>query len=107
MILIAKCYYIKTFVTNLSFGYFQSLHASLQQKQRLKSLESFSNKPQSLLLATDVAARGLDIPNIQHVVHYQVPRTAEVFLNVFYSNRDFTDVYAYYICIIYIVFYIM
>ena len=31
-----------------------------------------------LLIATDVAARGLDIPNIEHVIHYQVPRTAEV-----------------------------
>ena len=31
-----------------------------------------------LLLATDVAARGLDIPDVQHVIHYQVPRTTEV-----------------------------
>ena len=31
-----------------------------------------------LLIATDVAARGLDIPNVEHVVHYQVPRTSEV-----------------------------
>ncbi|XP_050719053.1 ATP-dependent RNA helicase DDX24-like [Eriocheir sinensis] len=59
----------------------QSLHASLQQKQRLKSLERFSNSPQALLLATDVAARGLDIPNIQHVIHYQVPRTAETYVH--------------------------
>lgn len=59
----------------------QSLHASLQQKKRLKSLERFSNNPQALLLATDVAARGLDIPNIQHVIHYQVPRTAETYVH--------------------------
>lgn len=50
----------------------------MPQKQRLKSLERFSSNPRALLLATDVAARGLDIPNIQHVIHYQVPRTAEV-----------------------------
>ena len=31
-----------------------------------------------LLLATDIAARGLDIPGVQHVIHYQVPRTTEV-----------------------------
>ena len=31
-----------------------------------------------LLLATDIAARGLDIPAVQHVIHYQVPRTTEV-----------------------------
>ena len=32
----------------------------------------------SVLLATDVAARGLDIPAVEHVIHYQVPKTAEV-----------------------------
>ncbi|XP_042206920.1 ATP-dependent RNA helicase DDX24-like isoform X2 [Homarus americanus] len=59
----------------------QSLHASLPQKQRLKSLEKFSGNPHALLLATDVAARGLDIPNIQHVIHYHVPRTAETYIH--------------------------
>jgi ATP-dependent RNA helicase DDX24/MAK5 len=34
-----------------------------------------------LLIATDVAARGLDIPCIEHVIHYQVPRTSEVMFN--------------------------
>lgn len=42
------------------------------QKQRLKNLERFRNNPNGLLIATDVAARGLDIPNVQHVIHYQV-----------------------------------
>lgn len=37
-----------------------------------------SEKTRSLLLASDVAARGLDIPNVDHVIHYQVPRTVEV-----------------------------
>lgn len=48
------------------------LHAQMHQKQRLKHLEKFSSMDNSLLIATDVAARGLDIPNVQHVVHYQV-----------------------------------
>lgn len=38
----------------------------------------FQTDENGLLIATDVAARGLDIPNIEHVVHYQVPRTSEV-----------------------------
>ena len=39
-----------------------------------------------LLIATDVAARGLDIPNVEHVVHYQVPRTSEVSISKFYNG---------------------
>lgn len=38
----------------------------------------FQADENGLLIATDVAARGLDIPNVEHVIHYQVPRTAEV-----------------------------
>ncbi|XP_070556950.1 ATP-dependent RNA helicase DDX24-like [Ptychodera flava] len=57
------------------------LHANMHQKQRLKNLERFSSDAKGLLLATDVAARGLDIPNVQHVVHYQIPRTAEVYVH--------------------------
>ena len=34
--------------------------------------------PKGFLLASDVAARGLDIPNVEHVIHYQVPHTVEV-----------------------------
>lgn len=56
----------------------QALHAQMAQKQRLRSLDRFSADSKGLLLATDVAARGLDIPNVQHVIHYQVPRTSEV-----------------------------
>lgn len=48
------------------------LHAQMHQKQRLKHLEKFSSAASALLIASDVAARGLDIPHIQNVVHYQV-----------------------------------
>merc|ERR1719430_2046443 len=57
------------------------LHAQLHQKQRLKNLDRFTSSSSGLLIATDVAARGLDIPNIQHVVHYQVPRTSEGYVH--------------------------
>ncbi|KAK0181215.1 hypothetical protein PV327_003517 [Microctonus hyperodae] len=57
------------------------LHASMPQKQRLKNLERFQQKPNGLLIATDVAARGLDIPNVEHVIHYQVPRTSESYVH--------------------------
>ncbi|KYN21126.1 PREDICTED: ATP-dependent RNA helicase DDX24 [Trachymyrmex cornetzi] len=57
------------------------LHANMQQRQRLKNLERFQADENGLLIATDVAARGLDIPSIEHVIHYQVPRTAENYVH--------------------------
>ena len=58
-----------------------ALHGNMEQKQRLKNLEKFEKNPQGVLIATDVAARGLDIPNVNHVVHYQVPTTAENYVH--------------------------
>ncbi|EDO48238.1 predicted protein [Nematostella vectensis] len=57
------------------------LHASMQQRQRLKNLDRFKASNTGLLLATDVAARGLDIANIEHVIHYQVPKDPEVYVH--------------------------
>lgn len=59
-----------------------ALHSEMVQKQRLRSLERFAANEKGILIATDVAARGLDITNIQHVIHYQVPKTAEVTLSM-------------------------
>lgn len=53
----------------------------MEQKQRLRNLEKFKSNSEGLLIATDVAARGLDIPNVNHVVHYQVPKTAETYVH--------------------------
>lgn len=44
----------------------------MHQKQRLKNLERFRENPRGVLLASDVASRGLDIPDVQCVIHYQV-----------------------------------
>ncbi|XP_045160625.2 ATP-dependent RNA helicase DDX24-like [Mercenaria mercenaria] len=57
------------------------LHADMHQRQRLKNLDKFTGNPSSLLIASDVAARGLDIPNVQHVIHYQVPHTVENYVH--------------------------
>ncbi|XP_066551063.1 ATP-dependent RNA helicase DDX24 [Amia ocellicauda] len=57
------------------------LHANMHQKQRLKNLERFAERDNCILLTTDVAARGLDIPDVQHVIHYQVPRTSETYVH--------------------------
>lgn len=57
------------------------LHSQLEQRQRLKNLDRFKSTPNAILLATDIAARGLDIPAVDHVIHYQMPRSADVFVH--------------------------
>ena len=57
------------------------IHAQLQQKQRIKALESFVASPVGILVATDVAARGLDLPKIQHVIHYDISRSPQVYIH--------------------------
>ncbi|KAI0322899.1 P-loop containing nucleoside triphosphate hydrolase protein [Amylostereum chailletii] len=57
------------------------LHSQLEQRQRLKNLDRFKTLPNAVLLATDIAARGLDIPSVDHVVHYQIPRSADAYVH--------------------------
>ncbi|PPQ66809.1 hypothetical protein CVT26_009656 [Gymnopilus dilepis] len=57
------------------------LHSQLEQRQRLKNLDRFTKTPNSVLLATDIAARGLDIPAVDHVIHFQIPRTADTYIH--------------------------
>lgn len=57
-----------------------SIHSSMMQKQRMRNLENFV-RTKSILVATDVAARGLDIPNIDHVIHYHIPRTSDMYIH--------------------------
>jgi len=58
-----------------------ALHSQLRQKQRLKSIERFRSDSLSIMIATDVAARGLDIPHVQHVFHYHLPRAADTYVH--------------------------
>ena len=58
----------------------RTVHSQLQQRQRLRALDSFRASPIGVLVATDIAARGLDIPKVQHVVHYDIARSAQVIL---------------------------
>ncbi|XP_019705829.2 DEAD-box ATP-dependent RNA helicase 13 [Elaeis guineensis] len=58
-----------------------TLHAQMQQRARLKAIDRFRGNEHGVLVATDVAARGLDIPGIRTVVHYQLPHSAEVYIH--------------------------
>lgn len=55
-----------------------ALHGDLDQRQRDQTLVRFANKSASVLVATDVAARGLDIEALDAVINYQLARDAEV-----------------------------
>ncbi|KYK61111.1 hypothetical protein DCS_02252 [Drechmeria coniospora] len=57
------------------------LHSQMAQKARLRSLERFAAVRSSILVATDVAARGLDIKEVDQVIHYHVPRSADTYIH--------------------------
>ncbi|MBS1951080.1 MAG: DEAD-box ATP-dependent RNA helicase DeaD [Cytophagales bacterium] len=59
------------------------LHGDLTQAQRDRVMKSFKNKTLQLLVATDVAARGIDVSNITHVIHMNMPDEME-----FYTHRS-------------------
>lgn len=53
----------------------ESIHGNKKQNQRVRALTAFRNNEVTILVATDVAARGLDIKDISHVINYTVPQT--------------------------------
>ncbi|KAL9669402.1 hypothetical protein QQ045_006949 [Rhodiola kirilowii] len=58
-----------------------ALHGDISQDQRERTLASFRDGSFNVLFATDVAARGLDIPNVDLVIHYDLPNTSEIFVH--------------------------
>jgi len=66
----------------LKFGYDANmLHGDLKQSQRSIVTNSFRNKNLTILVATDVAARGLDISNVELVINYELPHELEVYVH--------------------------
>ena len=57
------------------------IHGDLDQSQRMKTLDSFRNGELQFLVASDVAARGLDIPSVSHVFNFDVPGHAEDYVH--------------------------
>ena len=57
------------------------IHGDLDQSQRTKTLDGFRDGDIRLLVASDVAARGLDIPSVSHVFNYDVPSHAEDYVH--------------------------
>ena len=89
---------LTSFLNNLNLPALP-LHSQMPQKSRLRSLERFSSsressntigsgtpssdakQERSILVATDVAARGLDIPTVSLIIHYHVPRAADTYVH--------------------------
>lgn len=57
------------------------IHGDLAQSLRMKTLDNFKSGEVKFLVASDVAARGLDIPNVSHVLNYDVPSHAEDYVH--------------------------
>jgi ATP-dependent RNA helicase RhlE len=58
-----------------------AIHGNKSQSQRQRSLEQFKNNRVKVLLATDVASRGLDIDNVTHVINYDLPESYEDYIH--------------------------
>jgi len=59
----------------------EEIHGDISQSQREKTLKRYRDGAFPVLVATDVAARGLDIPSISHVVNYDLPETPEDYVH--------------------------
>ncbi|MCP8717667.1 MAG: DEAD/DEAH box helicase [Asgard group archaeon] len=57
------------------------LHGALSQEQRLQNVKNFKSLEVPVLICTDLAARGLDIPKIELVINYDMPKTFEIYLH--------------------------
>ncbi|RCV19463.1 hypothetical protein SETIT_3G386700v2 [Setaria italica] len=59
----------------------EALHGDISQAQRERTLAGFRDGRFNILIATDVAARGLDIPNVDLVIHFELPNSSEIFVH--------------------------
>jgi ATP-dependent RNA helicase DeaD len=58
-----------------------AIHGGMKQNKRLRSLDGLKQQKTDVLVATDVAARGLDIKNVSHVYNYDVPKTSKEYIH--------------------------
>jgi len=59
----------------------ESIHGDKNQSRRQSALKAFRDNHSQILVATDVAARGLDIPNVTHVINFEIPATYEDYIH--------------------------
>jgi len=59
----------------------EAIHGDISQSQRERTLGKFRNKKVNILVATDVAARGIDVQNLTHVINYSLPQDPESYVH--------------------------
>jgi ATP-dependent RNA helicase RhlE len=57
------------------------MHSDLSQGKRVQSLERFRKGSHRILVATDIAGRGIDVPGIEHVINFDIPETVEDYIH--------------------------
>lgn len=72
--------FLATFMSNTQFST-TSIHGDRLQSQRELALREFRQGTRKVLIATSVAARGLDIPNVCHVINYDMPKSIDEYVH--------------------------
>ncbi len=76
-----------------------AIHGDKSQNQRQKALKQFKNREIRILVATDIAARGIDIDKLKYVINYDIPNIAETYVHrIGRSGRAGEDGVAYSLC---------
>ncbi len=74
---------VDTLAKDLSRAGFKvgGIHGDKRSRERIRILDSFKKDQINILIATDVAARGLDIPDVTHVINYDIPQTYDTYVH--------------------------
>lgn len=59
----------------------EAIHGDKSQNARVRALDGFKNRKINVLVATDIAARGIDIDKLTHVINYEIPETPEAYVH--------------------------
>jgi ATP-dependent RNA helicase DDX49/DBP8 len=75
-----KCHFLHLLLERLGIPN-SIIHSQLSQRKRLENLQSFKAERVKVLIATDVASRGLDIPSVDLVINYDIPSSPTVYVH--------------------------
>jgi len=75
-----KCHFLHILLEKLGLSS-TIIHSQMPQKKRLENLQNFKSEQVKILVATDVASRGLDIPTVDLVINYDLPLSPETYVH--------------------------